>query len=150
MSLLEFDSDLRAKSEDWCAAWGVAPLAHQAQIAYSTRQRTSLGRARYEGERILLNAVLRDSALRPLLEEVLCHELAHLAARRLHGPGIRPHGKEWKALLRSVGHCARVTVPSAELPPIRSRRRGRRRAVSASISQVLLAKVFGGIIRIAR
>ena len=150
MSLLELDSDLRAKSQGWCAAWGVAPLAHQAQIAYSTRQRTSLGRAHYEGERILLNAVLRDPALRPLLEEVLCHELAHLAARRLHGPGIRPHGKDWKALLRSAGHCARVTVPSAELPPIRSRRRRRRRVASGSISQVLLAKVFDGILRIAR
>lgn len=150
MTPLGDDLELRGKTHAWCAAWGVASLAHEARIAYSTRQRTSLGRARYEGERILLNAVLRDPALRPLLEEVLCHELAHLAARRLHGRAIRPHGKEWKALLKSVGHCARVTVPSAEVPPVQPRRRRRRARASASISQVLLSKVLGGILRIGR
>jgi len=29
------------------------------------------------------------------LEEVLCHELAHVAVYRLHGRAARTHGPEW-------------------------------------------------------
>ncbi len=28
------------------------------------------------------------------------HEVAHLVAHQLHGSGIRPHGKEWKAIMQ--------------------------------------------------
>ena len=45
-----------------------------------------------------------------LLEEVLCHELAHAAVHRLHGRRAKPHGPEWKALMVKAGHEPRVRV----------------------------------------
>lgn len=38
-----------------------------------------------------------------LLEEVICHEAAHVAAFILHGARVRPHGPEWRALLARTG-----------------------------------------------
>ena len=35
--------------------------------------------------------------------EVLCHELAHVAAYELHGRRHRPHGPEWAALMQAAG-----------------------------------------------
>jgi predicted SprT family Zn-dependent metalloprotease len=42
---------------------------------------------------------------------VLCHELAHLAARERHGDRIRPHGPEWKALMRAAGYEPKTRLP---------------------------------------
>ena len=44
--------------------------------------------------------------------EVLCHELAHVAAYELHGRRCRPHGPEWAALMRAAGFepCARARL----------------------------------------
>jgi SprT protein len=35
--------------------------------------------------------------------ELLCHELAHLAAYDLYGTRARPHGAEWRELVASAG-----------------------------------------------
>ena len=37
------------------------------------------------------------------LSQTLPHEVAHLVARRIHGPRIRPHGKEWRAVMTFFG-----------------------------------------------
>ena len=50
-------------------------------------------------------AAYLQTAERPLVEEVLCHEMAHLAARELHGDRVRPHGREWKTLDGSRRLC---------------------------------------------
>jgi predicted SprT family Zn-dependent metalloprotease len=36
-------------------------------------------------------------------DEVIAHELAHLAAWAIHGEHIRDHGPEWRALMRKLG-----------------------------------------------
>lgn len=38
------------------------------------------------------------------IEDTLAHEYAHLLAYERHGAGIRPHGPEWRAVLRSMGY----------------------------------------------
>jgi predicted SprT family Zn-dependent metalloprotease len=49
---------------------------------------------------------------------VLCHEVAHLAARDLYGHGCQPHGREWVALVRAAGFDPRRRIPwSAPSPP---------------------------------
>jgi hypothetical protein len=53
-------------------------------------------------------------ALRDLLEEVLCHELAHVAVYRLHGRAVRPHGPEWKGLVAAAGFKPRARFERAE------------------------------------
>ncbi len=37
------------------------------------------------------------------LRQVVPHEVAHLVARTLHGPRIRPHGAEWRAVMTDLG-----------------------------------------------
>ncbi len=49
-----------------------------------------------------------------LLEEVLCHELAHVAVVQLYGARCRPHGREWRGLMSAAGHTPRARIPAAE------------------------------------
>jgi predicted SprT family Zn-dependent metalloprotease len=58
---------------------------------------------------------------------VVCHELAHLAARERHGDRIHPHGPEWKALMRAAGYAPRVRMPAPPNAPTPQLRRPRRR-----------------------
>jgi predicted SprT family Zn-dependent metalloprotease len=53
------------------------------------------------------------------MAEVLAHELAHAAARRLHPRARNPHGAEWKSLVRATGFepMVRLRVPAAP-PPV--------------------------------
>jgi len=61
-----------------------------------------------------------------LLNEVLCHEAAHAAVYELHGRHVRPHGSEWKDLMKLAGYIPRVRIPADELealPPAARRAR---------------------------
>jgi predicted SprT family Zn-dependent metalloprotease len=51
-----------------------------------------------------------------LLEEVLCHEVSHAAATARFGGRIRPHGSEWRGLMRDAGFEPRTRIPDTELP----------------------------------
>jgi predicted SprT family Zn-dependent metalloprotease len=35
--------------------------------------------------------------------EVLCHEAAHAVVSKLHGPKAKPHGPDWRELVRAAG-----------------------------------------------
>jgi len=82
--------DLRALLAQWGRLWGTPGLEDAVALAFSTRLRRSLGRCRPASGKITLQASLRD-APRGRLEEVLCHEAAHVAeqppfgAARVHG-----------------------------------------------------------------
>jgi SprT protein len=104
--------------ERWGRLWGVGDLADSVTVEFSRRLRTSLGRCRPASGLIRLAERLQEVDPGPL-EEVLCHELAHVAAFRLHGPRIRPHGPEWKALVSQAGFLPRARFPGEALgvPP---------------------------------
>jgi len=62
---------------------------------------------------------LKDDPTR--LDQVLCHELAHVVAYGLVGRAEGPHGPTWQALVRVAGHdpvlrlrAADVSVAAAE------------------------------------
>jgi predicted SprT family Zn-dependent metalloprotease len=63
--------------------------------------------------------------MKGILEEVLCHELAHVAVYRLHGRSVRPHGPEWKRLVRQVGFGAATHVQGDRRVWPSSMRRGK-------------------------
>ena len=90
--------ELRSLARYWAELWGLPGLADSVTVEYSSRFRTSLGRCRPMHGRIRLAARLKEGDP-DLLEEVFCHELAHVAAFRLHGVVARPHGPEWEAVL---------------------------------------------------
>lgn len=58
------------------------------------------------------------------LNETVPHEVAHLVTWLLHGSRVRPHGKEWQAVMRGLG----VASPKAyhDFEPAGNPRRQRR------------------------
>jgi len=89
--------------------WANEEVANDVHIEFSNRITRSLGRTQPSAKIIRLNPLLRTS-LSHLLKEVLCHELAHIAAYHMYGEFIRPHGPEWQALVRSAGFEPRVRI----------------------------------------
>ncbi|MBL7221942.1 MAG: SprT-like domain-containing protein [Phycisphaerae bacterium] len=98
---------LKAIAERCGRAWEIPDLDRRVTIVYNPRLRTTLGRAMLEDNRVELNVRL----LRAYPDELpgtLIHELAHLAVRMRYG-NARPHGREFKALMRSVNMPADAT-----------------------------------------
>ena len=115
--------------------WGAPDIAQTLRVEYSTRMTRSLGRAYPERSLIRIAAPLVHGPA-DFLDEVLCHEAAHIAVFRLHGRSVRPHGTQWQGLMRVAGFepSTRLRVPEGipGLPttaPVRRRRRRRRRPV---------------------
>jgi SprT protein len=96
--------------ERWCQAWGLPQLPHQIEIKFSHRLRRAVGRCHTRKRRITLSGLLLLAENQALLTETLCHEVAHLAAYHLHGSRIKPHGREWKSLLKAAGFEPQATV----------------------------------------
>jgi SprT protein len=87
--------------------WNIPGLQERVSIQFSRRMRRSLGRCIPRRRSVRLNPwVLQRNP--ELMEEVLCHELAHIAAFELHGAKVRPHGREWRALMRAAGFGPRI------------------------------------------
>ena len=100
---------LLEKARRWEEVWGLPGLMDSVTVEFSTRMRVSLGICRPVQGRIRLASCLRNGNAH-LLEETLCHELAHVAVHRLCGRRAKPHGPEWKSLLVKAGHEPRVQV----------------------------------------
>jgi len=123
--------DLSVPVAAWAQVWDLPGLESRLRVSFSTRMWRSLGRCQPERRVIRLAAWLR-AAPAALLAEVLCHEVAHVAVHELHGRSCRPHGAEWKALMRAAGFQARARIPAAVLPPTgrpQAARRSRRTRV---------------------
>jgi hypothetical protein len=102
--------DLRPWIESWGTTWSVPDLAARTRVSFSGRLSRSLGRCALRTGDIRLNANLLDGPEAALLE-VTCHEAAHAAVFILHGAAARPHGREWKALMRAAGYQPVVRWP---------------------------------------
>lgn len=109
----DFNSTVSKSSE----RWAIGELADEVQVEFSNRITRSLGRTQPVARIIRLNPLLKTS-LKHLLEEVLCHELAHIAVYHLPGGSIRPHGPEWQALVRAAGYepLVRIDVDLGSTP----------------------------------
>jgi hypothetical protein len=116
-------------------AWD-EPRVLDLDLAVSGRMVSSLGRAYLESGRVRVAAALVRSRH---LEELLAHEAAHLVVHWRHGR-VRPHGREWRALLVQAGERARVRLDPLDvvLPPRRRRRRRSRAASAAAFLRSLL------------
>ena len=90
--------------------WSLPQLGDDTRIEFSKRMTKSLGRCYPARGLVRLNDRLREAPT-PLLREVLCHELAHLAVYLSFGTGTRPHGPEWQKLVRQAGY-----VPTRRAP----------------------------------
>lgn len=102
----------------WGRLWGAPELAGEVRVSFSRRMASTLGRCFPARAEIRLSERLRGE-LGELLEETLCHELAHFLVRRRHGPKARPHGKEWQELVERAGFLARTHVERVVKEPPR-------------------------------
>jgi len=119
-------SGLRDRVSAWSSIWQVPDLTRGLEIQISSRLRRSLGRCDPRRGIVRLNPALLE-APQPLLVETLCHEVAHVAAFRIHGANIRPHGPEWAALMTAAGFAPRARVLERTMPKVvRQRSRPRK------------------------
>lgn len=86
----------------WFDLWACRGLESRLEIVINKRFKTTLGRYDHRHRRISLAAFLLD-APKALFTEVLCHEAAHAAVAELYPYRVRPHGPEWRALMRTAG-----------------------------------------------
>jgi predicted SprT family Zn-dependent metalloprotease len=117
--------ELQRRAAELLAGWRVRDTA--VLVQWNERLTTTAGRAFLRGGRIELNPVLLGRAP-DQLPMVLTHEAAHIAAFRLFGANIQPHGRHWRSLMRLAGHEPAVThdIPVDDLRPAAKARRRRR------------------------
>jgi hypothetical protein len=118
------------------AALYAEPRVLGIEVRVSHRMSASLARAYLAEARVTVAAPLLGSLH---LDEVLVHEVAHIVCHWRHGR-VRPHGREWKALMAQAGLRARVRLDPVDvrLPPRRRRARRRRPMLVAAFLRSLL------------
>ena len=99
----------------WAAAWSLPELPYRVRIMFSSRLQSSLGRCSPRTGWIRLNPGLLDGAP-SALQEVVCHEAAHVATWLLHGRHASAHGREWKDLMQLAGYEPRVRWAQSAVP----------------------------------
>ena len=100
LALENCSAALKLWSDLWSAQW----LLKEITIKFSTRLTTSLGRCRPYSKKISISINLLAGDKSELLLEVLCHEAAHIVNFVHHGRTVKPHGKEWQALVTAAGY----------------------------------------------
>jgi predicted SprT family Zn-dependent metalloprotease len=106
---------LKARLEHWQKLWGIPELITRLHVRFSPRLRATWGRTLPARGTITLAESLATGP-RERLEEVLCHEAAHVAVHMKYGRSARPHGHEWAAFVKAAGfapvRALRAAVPS--------------------------------------
>ena len=101
--------------------WGLSSLTEHVTIEIGHRMTRSLGICYTERRLIRLNPVLVDPSRRELLQEVVCHEAAHVAVHESFCEA-RPHGPEWKQFVREAGFFPATQLKIADRRPRKKRR----------------------------
>lgn len=78
-----------------------------------------LARRKTDGDAIRINSDLLLTHTRQMIDVTVPHEVAHVAIHRCCGRDVRPHGREWKALMGVFGVPA---VACHDLPTTPARR----------------------------
>ena len=89
--------------------WEFPQLAETTRVEVSTRMTRSLARVRPD-TRVIRIAQPVIEGPPASLEEVICHEAAHIVAHSQATQRIRPHGREWAALMEQAGYPPRARV----------------------------------------
>ncbi len=109
-SVVQDFATLRSMVKKWARLWRVPSLA-QVEITTNLHLRTCLGRCFPKLNRIELNPSLLGKK-RARLNEVLCHEAAHIAAYALAPGQSRAHSPQWAVLMTAAGFTPETTIPA--------------------------------------
>ncbi|HTE04897.1 MAG TPA: SprT-like domain-containing protein [Planctomycetota bacterium] len=100
-------------------------------VRFSRRMSRSLARAYLERDEVRVSVEVLSSRHLP---EIMTHEVAHLVCYWRHGR-TRPHGREWKDLMRMAGERPRACLDPVDIPKPVVRRRRRRAQPSFTMRQ---------------
>ncbi len=100
---------------DLADRWSVPKLKDGVRVVPSSRMTRALARAYPRLNTIRISTRVLEAAHAEFLREVVVHEAAHVAAYLKHGARIRPHGREWQALVRHAGYEPRVRFDSGRI-----------------------------------
>lgn len=95
--------------------WSRPNLCEMVSMRFSARLSKSWARTNLETRTITLAVTLRGDLAR--LEEVLCHELAHIVAYDSIGCREGPHGRTWKELVLIGGFEPRLRLAHGDDAP---------------------------------
>src|SRR4051812_36073001 len=95
--------------QEWATLWELPGFQHGISLAFNPRLHRSLGRCTPARGRVVIQAGLLDGPLNRL-SDVVCHEVAHVAAFLLSGSTRQPHGELWQELVSAAGFQPRVTA----------------------------------------
>lgn len=109
------EPEMRRRMLEWDDLWYADGLLANCTVRLNRRLTRSIGLCRPSKRLIDLNQLLLHDENRQLLFETLCHEAAHLVVHTRLGRTSRPHGREWKVLMRSAGFQARAHIPSDQI-----------------------------------
>jgi predicted SprT family Zn-dependent metalloprotease len=99
------------KINKWFKLWDSIFIAEDITVEFSNRLKSTLGRTNVAKRHVRLNPVLTKNE-HIYLDEVLCHELAHIAVYERFGLSVKPHGAQWAELMRKAGYEPRVRFVS--------------------------------------
>jgi len=131
---LSFDSP-----DDWAVdalrvALNRVPVPRVPKIVWMNYP-ASAGKAYFRENEIRLSRVVLTTHSR--VYDTVLHEYAHLAVFQQHGRSARPHGAEWKAVMRTLGLAPNVTHDY----PVERRTLLKKHAYRCSVCGFLLERV---------
>lgn len=89
--------------------WSYPAPSRTVSTRFSARLTKVWARVNLDRRTITLASSLKEDRAR--LEQVLCHELAHIVAYVFVGRSEGPHGPTWRRLVQEAGHAAVVRLP---------------------------------------
>lgn len=92
---------------------------HQSHCNFKQRGRAA-GTAHLQKNELRFNHFMFQQNPVEFLNTVVPHEVAHIIVYQIYGTSVRPHGKEWQAVMRKVYQLPPNRTHAFEVPPLKS------------------------------